>query len=161
MELIKNCDINKLRAWPGNPRKHAEDVDMLVVSIQAHGFKDPIEVDKNFTILAGHGRREAALKIGLKEVPVIKHDVDITDKRVQAYVLANNKTAERSEWDFAKLKDVIEALDTGEIQLEITGFDLGEIEDIMTWGKPDDIEEPKEKQLKTVSCPDCGHKFTI
>jgi len=153
MELIKNCDINKLREWSGNPRKHDEDVDMLVVSIRAHGFKDPIEVDKNFVILAGHGRREAALKMGLTEVPVLKHDVD---KLVQAYVLANNKTAERSEWDYPKLKEVMHEIDTGEFALEVTGFDLGEIEDIMTYGvepeedeKADSVPEaPKEAVSK-------------
>ena len=142
MQLIKDCDINKLRPWEGNPRKHDDDVDMLVVSITAHGFKDPIEVDRDYVILAGHGRTEAAKKMGLQRVPVIVHDVSVRDKKVQAYVLANNKTAERSEWDFPKLKDVFTEIDTGEFALEITGFDMGEIEDVMTWGvEPDEDEK--------------------
>lgn len=141
-EYIKEYPIDNLRPWEGNPRKHTDDVDMLVVSIRAHGFKDPIEIDKDGTILAGHGRREAALKIGLDKVPVIKHDCSIRDKKVQAYVLANNKTAERSEWDYPKLKDVFTEIDTGEFQLEVTGFDMGEIEDILTYSRVEEIEPP-------------------
>jgi len=71
--------------------------------------------------------------------------------------LANNKTAERSEWDYPKLKEVMHEIDTGEFALEVTGFDLGEIEEIMTWGRVDEVEEVEEFSESvnfTIKCDD-------
>ena len=144
MQLIKDCDINKLRPWEGNPRKHDDDIKKIKDSIKEHGYLDPIEVDKNYVVMAGHGRLMAAKECNMAAVNVILHeDKDLTKRKDQAYVIANNKTGECSEWDFPKLKDLIIEIDAGDLDIEaVTGFDMGEIEDVMTWGvEPEEDEK--------------------
>ena len=94
--------IGALRADPGNPRKHSRiQVRAIARSIDAFGFNAPILVDKRNQIVAGHGRYEAAQFLGLENIPVIRLD-HLTETQARAYLLADNKLAERSSWDDAK-----------------------------------------------------------
>lgn len=105
----------------------------------------PIIVDKDMVIIAGHTRYKAAKKLKLKEVPVIMAD-DLTDEQVKAFRLADNKVAERSEWDFDLLTD--ELTDILDIDMEQFGFEFdGGVEDEV---QEDDfeIEPPKEPKAK-------------
>ena len=95
--------IGALRADPRNPRKHSRiQVRAIARSIDAFGFNAPVLVDKRNQIVAGHGRYEAALLLGLETVPVISLD-HLTEAQARAYLLADNKLAERSSWDDASL----------------------------------------------------------
>ena len=88
--------IGALRADPCNPRKHSRiQVRAIAQSINAFGFNAPILVDKRNQIVAGHGRYEAAQLLGLESIPVINLD-HLTEAQALAYLLADNKIAERS-----------------------------------------------------------------
>src|SRR3990167_10965528 len=123
---VKRVKISKLIPWAGNPRKHGEDINLIVSSLEKFGFTNPILVQKNtMRVIAGHGRLMAAQKAGLNDVPVI--ELDLNDKDADAYTITDNKTAENSEWDFVKLKDILVDLNDGEFDLQLTGFDENEL----------------------------------
>ena len=117
-EQIKYMKIADVRPYENNPRKNDQAVDMVAESIKEFGFKNPIIIDKNAVIIAGHTRLKAAQKIGLEEVPVIVAD-DLTEDQARAFRLVDNRTAEIAEWDFEKLTAELEDVD-----LDLTAFDF-------------------------------------
>lgn len=123
-------DIEKLIPYINNPRINDNAVDAVAASIKEFGFKNPILIDKENVIIAGHTRLKAAKKLGLKEVPVIRIE-DLTDKQIKAFRIADNKTTELAEWDFELLNIELEGLDD-----EFTGFDMEELKKLF----PDDTE---------------------
>lgn len=115
---------DKLTPYEKNARKHQEkDLAAIRASIAQFGFLDPIGIwgDKNI-IVEGHGRRIAAMQMGLKTVPCIRLD-RLTDEQRKAYALAHNKTAELSKWFDDILKT--EIADLSGFDMESFGFDLG------------------------------------
>lgn len=112
---------NELTPYEKNARRHAaQDVDAIIASIKKFGFSDPIGIwsDKNI-IVEGHGRQQAAIKLGLDKVPCIRLD-HMTDEQRRAYALAHNKTAELSTWDFGKLE--AELADLNDFGMSDFGF---------------------------------------
>src|SRR3990167_3710485 len=105
MEKIKieYIPINEIIPYSKNPRKNEKTVDIVAKSIKEFGFKNPIILDKNNEIVAGHTRLKAAIKLGLTEVPIIWAD-DLTESQVKAYRIMDNKSMEYAEWDFELLK---------------------------------------------------------
>src|SRR5690606_24655046 len=99
---IKMIDPNSVIPYENNPRKNDKAVKPLMESIQQFGFNVPITVDKNMVIVTGHTRHKAALKLKLKEVPVIVLDT-LDDEKIKAFRLADNKTSEFADWDIQKL----------------------------------------------------------
>lgn len=127
----KMVPVDELREHPQNPRIHPESaIDKLVRSIEEFGFTQPILVSKDGYILAGHARLKASKKAGLTEVPAIF--LDLSGDMADAYLIADNRLQEETEWDLPILKDLIEQMDTGNVDLELTGFSEDEIEDLMT-----------------------------
>ena len=120
MEIIYK-KTEDLIPYENNPRKNDAAVDLVANSIDEFGFKVPIVVDKDNIIVAGHTRLKAAEKLGLKEVPVIIAD-DLTEEQVNAFRLADNKTAERSLWDYNRLE--IELGNIINIDMSDFGFNL-------------------------------------
>ena len=95
-------DIKDLKPYERNARQHsAKQIGQIAGSISAFGFNNPILIDKKNMIIAGHGRWEAAKKLGMKEVPTLCLDHLIEDE-VRAYILADNKLAELAGWDYEK-----------------------------------------------------------
>lgn len=120
-DIVKIMDINALKPYPNNPRKNEHAIEPVANSIREFGFKQPIVVDKDNMIIAGHTRLLAARELGLTEVPVIVAD-DLTPEQVKAYRLADNKTGELAGWDFEQLD--IELGDIADIDMSNFGFDL-------------------------------------
>ena len=150
---IKTVSIKKLKDHPKNPRLHPDRaLERLTKSIKEFGWTNPVLVSKDGYILAGHARVKAAQKAGLKEVPVIY--LDLEGEKAEAYMVADNRLNELTDWDYPGLKDLLESLDTGIIDMEITGFDIGEIEQLMTQ------TSPREKAKAKVKCPECGCEFS-
>ena len=121
-DIVKIINIDALKPYPNNPRKNEHAIEPVANSIREFGFKQPIVVDKDNMIIAGHTRLLAARKLGLTEVPVIVAD-DLTPEQVKAYRLADNKTGELAGWDFEQLDLELEELDLPEIDMAIFGFD--------------------------------------
>ena len=145
IEIVK---INKLKPHPKNPRIHPDSaIDKLVKSIKEYGWTNPVLVSKDGFVLAGHARLKAAKKAGLDEVPVIY--LPLSGNKAEAYMIADNKLQDETDWDTLKLKDLLSELDTGEFDIGITGFDEDEIEDLMT-----QFYEPDEKDDEVPEIPE-------
>ena len=160
--------LDEVRPYANNPRKNDDAVEYVVNSIKEFGFKVPIIIDGGGEIVAGHTRYKAAKQLGMEEIPCIVAD-DLTDEQVKAFRLADNKVAEKAEWDFDLLGDELD--DILNIDMEAFGFDF-EIEEEELEATEDDYEvelpeEPKAKlgdiyQLgRWVYCKKCGKKHFI
>jgi len=122
----KNVSVDKLVPYINNTKTHSkEQIKKIQSSIREFGFVNPILIDGNYNIIAGHGRLEGAKAEGLKEVPCLFIE-DLTDTQIKAYRIADNRIAEDAEWDMDLLKLEMEDLDD-----IFTGFDDEEFNDIM------------------------------
>lgn len=118
---IQMLKLSGIKPYENNPRKNNEAVKYVAQSIKEFGFKVPIIIDKNNVIIAGHTRYKAAKRLKMKEVPTIIAD-DLTDEQVKAFRLADNKVAEKAEWDFDLLP--LEINNIVNIDMGAFGFDL-------------------------------------
>jgi len=115
--------IDKLIPYARNARTHPESqVAQIAASIREFGFVNPIIIDKDFGIIAGHGRLAAAQKLGLEEVPCLRVE-HLTETQKRAYILADNRLAELAEWDNELLKLEFEELKLESFDIELAGFD--------------------------------------
>lgn len=123
--------VSALKPYEKNARTHsAEQVEQLTRSIREFGFTNPLLVDETDRIIAGHGRLQAALALGMSEVPVIIL-AGLTDAQRRALILADNKIALNSGWDLKLLTEELADLKLDGYDLTLTGFSLEEI-DAMT-----------------------------
>ena len=136
-----------------NSRTHSEhQIAQIAASIKEFGFLNPIIVDGESGIIAGHGRVMAAQKLGLDELPVVEAR-HLTDAQRKAYVLADNKLALNSGWDDEKLNFSIEELKSLDINLEILGWDtLPEFYDEPDYGilEDEDVSSQLEEMTQGV-----------
>lgn len=116
---IEYVELDRIKPYENNPRNNDEAVEFVANSIKEFGFKNPIILDKDNVIIAGHTRYKASQKLGLDKVPVIYAN-DLTDEQVKAYRLADNKVSEKAEWDLNMLEGELADLD---IDMEQFGFD--------------------------------------
>lgn len=117
-----------LLAYGNNARTHSdEQIKQIANSIKNFGFNDPIEISPDGTILSGHARALAALKLGLNEVPTVTL-AGMDENARKAYTLAANRTALNAGWDVELLKIEFEDLDDDNFNLSLTGFTEEEIE---------------------------------
>jgi len=152
---IEYKSVDELIPYARNSRTHdKEQVSQIMASIKEFGFTNPILIDDTGTIIAGHGRVQAAQKLNLDTVPTICLDY-LTDAQKKAYVIADNRLALNAGWDFDMLKVELEDLNDLEFDVSLLGFDDKEINDILadpTEGLvdedkvPDLIEDPITKE---------------
>lgn len=115
--------VDTLTEYSENSKIHSEEqVAQVAASIEEFGFTNPLLVDADGILIAGHGRLLAAKKLGMDQVPVIELD-HLTDAQRRAYVIADNKLAENSSWDEAALAREIAALQDADYNLDVLGFD--------------------------------------
>ena len=141
---------DKLKEHPANPNKHSdEQISVLAKIISATGIRAPIVVSKNSGfIVAGHGRLLALKKIGAKEIPVDYQEF-ANEAEEKSHLIADKKLAEMSEMDPKILKDLIEDLDTGDNDLDLTGFSRLELENLMSqFYVPEDPIDLSEFEIK-------------
>ena len=142
----KAVPVADLKEYGNNPRKNKKAVEAVAKSIDNFGFKNPIIIDKDGVIIAGHTRKAAAEQLGLDVVPCIIAD-DLTPEQAAAFRLADNKTAELSEWDDDKLAEEIKALEDFPVDLSEFGFDLSEFEERQEVAEDDYEEEEEAEQI--------------
>ena len=144
MQLV---DIDKLIPYVNNARTHSkEQITKLRSSLREFGFINPIIIDENFNVIAGHGRICAAKEEGIKEVPCVFAD-HLTEAQKKAYIIADNRMAEDSGWDEELLKVEMEALQDMGFDLSMTGFDESELADLFgddTEGEDDNFDVEAE-----------------
>lgn len=131
--------IEDLIPYEKNPRRNDKAVKYVAESIKQFGFKVPIVIDKDNVIVAGHTRYKASKKLGLKTVPCLVAD-DLTEQQIKAYRLADNKVAEKAEWDFELLDQ--ELADLFDFNMMSLGFEDDEEED-----EPEVFEDGFEPEI--------------
>ena len=108
---IKQVDIGKLKPYENNAKIHGEkQINKLAESIKEFGFISPVLIDKDFTIIAGHGRTQAAKQAGLKKLPCVFVE-GLSEEQKKAYILADNRLSEiDARWDLDLVAAEIESL---------------------------------------------------
>ena len=145
---ITTLKISELKPYEKNPRKNDDAVQYVAESIKQFGFKVPIVIDKDNVIIAGHTRYKAAKKLGLKEVPCVVAD-DLSEEQVKAFRLADNKVAEKAEWDFELLTEELEDCINFDFDMALFGFELDEPEEEKEVVEDDfEAELPEEPKAK-------------
>jgi DNA modification methylase len=143
VELI---EIGRVVPYARNPRRNEGAIAKVAASIKEYGFRQPIVVDEEMVIIAGHTRLQAAQQLGLKKVPV-HIATGLTQAQIKAYRLADNRTHEDSEWDEELLAIELGELDELGFDLDLTGFEAIELEELLGGatmnGLTDDDEVPE------------------
>ena len=125
---IQLIETNKLLPYINNPRKNL-NIDKVASSIKEFGFQQPIVVDKDYTIIVGHTRFEAAKKLGLKEVPV--QIADLTENQTKAYRIADNRLNQDASWDTKLLNLEFNDLLSKNFNLDTLGFSNDELDNLL------------------------------
>lgn len=163
-EIIK-IEIERLIPYINNSRTHSDSqVAQIAASIREFGFTNPVLIDGECGIIAGHGRVLAARKLGMEVVPCIEIS-HLTPAQKKAYIIADNKLALNADWD----NDLL-ALELGELQeadfdLSLIGFDADELSLIMQFESRCEAQESSTKEIDPDgykmdhTCPRCGFEF--
>jgi len=140
---VEDTEIQALKPYQRNARTHSRrQIRQIADSIQAFGFTNPVLTSNSNMIVAGHGRVEAAKLLGMASVPTIRLE-NLSEDQIRAYILADNKLAEKAGWDTSILAIELQHLSSVDIGFEvtITGFEVPEIDLILQDAATDEIEE--------------------
>src|SRR5436189_3874796 len=128
---IDYTPVRELRPYSNNARTHSKkQVQQIANSIKNFGFCNPVLVDDAKQIIAGHGRVEAAKLLGIDAVPTCRLS-HLSDAEKRAYILADNKLAEKAGWDKELLAIELQCLIDLDVEIELTGFEMPEIDIIL------------------------------
>lgn len=162
---IEQIKTGELIPYARNARTHSEaQVGQIAGSIREFGFTNPVLIDGENGIIAGHSRVMAAQKLGLDKVPCIRLD-HLTDTQRRAYILADNKLALNSGWDEELLALELSDLRELDFDLDLTGFDADAIEAALNPDEPDfapgtEDDQGKLDEKSPIECPHCKKFFT-
>lgn len=156
------ADVSELIPYVRNARTHSEaQVSQIAASIREFGFLSPILVAEDNTILAGHGRLAAALKLGLKKVPCVKEN-HLTETQKRAYIIADNKLSLNAGWDNELLAVELSELEGADFNLDLLGFDEAELSSIFDADKDvSDDDFDVEKELEEPCFSKTGDVWTL
>lgn len=163
---IEYLKIGTLSAYETNSRTHSADqIAQIAASIKEFGFTNPVLVDADNTIIAGHGRVEAAKQMVMDEVPCLRLS-HLSEAQRKAYVIADNKLALNAGWDDELLRQEIAELKDIEFDISLLGFseeELNLIESEINFEPAEESDQGKMDQLdpKWVACPHCGKEFDL
>jgi len=151
---VRLREINDIKPYERNPRINDGAVDAVADSLRQFGFRQPIVVDADGVIIAGHTRWKAAQKLGLAKVPV-HVATDLTPDQVRAYRIADNKTGELAEWDLEILPIELNELREGGFDMEVLAFDDEELAKLLNDAEgvtegltdPDSVPEPPDDPI--------------
>ena len=168
MESIEWKQTGELIPYANNSRTHSEkQVQQVAASIKEFGFTNPILIDEDNGIIAGHGRLQAAQLLGMDTVPTIALE-GFTEAQRKAYVIADNQLAMNAGWDLDALKVEVDRLTELDYNLDLLGFDDDVLADLINTIEPnfDPATEEEQGQLdeldpKWIDCPHCGKEFDM
>ena len=160
MQLV---NIDRLVPYQNNARTHSpEQINKLRASLREFGFINPVIIDRDFGVIAGHGRIAAARAEGITELPCVFAD-HLTEAQKKAYILADNRMALDAGWDEDMLRVEIEALQGADFDLMLTGFDDKELSDFFGTGNDDakDDDFDLSSALEQASFVQKGDVWTV
>ena len=156
--------LSKLVPYVNNARTHSpEQINKLRSSLREFGFVNPVIIDRNYGVIAGHGRILAAKEEGISEVPCVFAD-HLTEAQKKAYIIADNRMAMDAGWDEELLRVEIEALQAEAFDLSLTGFDDKELADLFadeTGSDAKDDEFDLAAALEKASFVEKGDVWTV
>ena len=158
MHEFKIKNLADLKEYESNSRTHSqEQVEQIQKSIKSFGFTNPILIDENNGIIAGHGRALAAANLKLEQVPCMVI-TGLTEQSKAALVIADNKLAENAGWNYDALKSELGFLSDYDFDLSLTGFNDDELKDLLkeATGKVDTSKQDQEKDRMNI-CDHCGN----
>lgn len=161
---IESLPLDRLIPYARNSRTHSDaQVAQVAASIREFGFTNPVLIDAEDGIIAGHGRVMAARKLGLAEVPCIRL-AHLSETQKRAYIIADNKLALNSGWDEEMLALELAELREVDFDLDVAGFDADAIEAFLNPPEPDFAPGTEEDQGKLdekspIECPHCHKQF--
>lgn len=172
---VELLNIGQIRPYWRNPRKNQEAVAVVRKSIEQYGFNQPLVLDRDWVIIAGHARYKALLQLGWEQVPCIV--VDLPKDKARAYRIADNKSSEFARWDNDALVSELRAVgDISELQSFFGKVDLGDLLADVAFSvhdvAPADIDKSREHLDRRYSprmpptsipavCPSCGQEFSL
>lgn len=159
MQEIVEQKIDDLILYENNAKIHSDyQLELIGKSIKEFGFINPVLIDKNKNVIAGHGRIEAAKRLKMKKVPTITIEgLDEIERR--AYILADNRLSELAEWDDKLVAAELKELKESNFDTDITGFLYDDI-DFSFLDADNDLKAPKQpKEQKDCECPRCKCVF--
>lgn len=124
---VRNVSVKDIIPYENNPRKNEDAIQVVMNSIREFGIKQPLVIDENNVIVVGHTRFAAAKKLGYTEVPCVIAS-DLTEDQINAYRIADNRTAEYASWDVELLNNQLANILT--VDMEMFGFDLNADEQV-------------------------------
>lgn len=143
---VQEISIDLLKPYENNAKIHgAEQVSQIAESIKEFGFISPCLIDRDYNIIAGHGRLMAAQKLGMEKVPCVFVE-GLTETQRKAYILADNRLTELGEWDTVMVSEELSKLKDDGFDIDLTGFD---IDDILFTDEEEYYEVPEEYEEKT------------
>jgi ParB-like chromosome segregation protein Spo0J len=160
---IRQASIDSLIPYARNSRTHSDaQVAQIAASIREFGWTNPVLVDGDNGIIAGHGRVLAARVLGLKQIPVIELS-ELTETQRRAYVIADNKLAMNAEWDDELLRVELEDLNAEAFDMQLLGFDASDLSVRMGLGadfQPGSEDGQSRLDEKApIVCPACQYEF--
>ncbi len=159
--MLEQRSIDQLTPYKHNARVHSEEqVEQIAQSIKEFGFVNPVLIDDQNTILAGHGRVEAAKKLNIQKVPTIKIE-HLSEKEKKAYILADNKLAEMSYWDYDILESELSEIQELNFDIKTIGFEPNELKHLEKNKEKVGVKEidlDAFKEFKHI-CPRCSFQF--
>ena len=166
--MLTELKLSDIKPYPGNPRDNSGAIESVRQSIERYGYINPIVVDGDNVILAGHTRYEAIKLLGWKKVKVVKK-TDLTEDKAKVYRIADNKVGELSGWDRGKLTQEIREINQDLLvsdlfpninaQLKALDFDDKDFEGAL--GLVKDRYTAGNVELVKVDCQKCGHGFRV
>ena len=146
-ERLELIDTDKLIPYANNARTHSdEQIKKIQASLREFGFVNPVLIDKDYGIIAGHGRVEAAKREGMTEIPCVWVE-HLTEAQKKAYILADNRLAEDAGRDFKLLSVELEELKELDFDIGLTGFGADELSDIFGEEELETVEDDYEVAL--------------
>jgi DNA modification methylase len=133
--------LSEIKPYSDNPRLNDQAVDAVAASIREFGFRQPIVVDESDVIVVGNTRYKAALKLGLEEVPV-HVATGLSPAQIKAYRIADNKTADLSDWNHDLLVQELIGLQSMEFNLDLVGFSADELSELLHSEATDGLTDP-------------------
>lgn len=148
IDRVQEVSIDLLRPYENNAKIHGEEqINRIADSIKEFGFISPCLIDKDYNIIAGHGRVMAAKRLNMETVPCLFIE-GLTETQRKAYILADNRLTELGEWDFDKVQFELHELADMDFNIDLTGFELEEFEDSKEIVEDDYTEENIEPRAK-------------
>ena len=141
---IKYVPIGDVHPYEDNPRRNDGAVEALANSLREFGWKQPIVVDADGTIVVGHTRYKAALALEMTDVPVVVAS-DLTPEQCAAYRLADNRVGELAEWDMDLLAQELDGLT--DLDMSAFGFESGSFDFLAGDDRPTNADDPKAYEV--------------